>query len=79
MGEQVAGYLLRRLGLAVLTLFLLSIIIFIAGQVVPGDPGRAILGPFAAQSAVQALDHSLGVDKPLIVQYWTWITGRPAR
>ncbi|HEY2692173.1 MAG TPA: ABC transporter permease [Streptosporangiaceae bacterium] len=75
MGEQVAGYLLRRLGLAVLTLFLLSIIIFIAGQVVPGDPGRAILGPFAAQSAVQALDHSLGVDKPLIVQYWTWITG----
>lgn len=75
MGEQVAGYLLRRLGLAVLTLFLLSIIIFVAGQVVPGDPGRAILGPFAAQSAVQALDHSLGVDKPLIVQYWTWITG----
>jgi peptide/nickel transport system permease protein len=75
VGEQVAGYLLRRLGLAVLTLFLLSIIIFIAGQVVPGDPGRAILGPFAAQSAVQALDHSLGVDKPLIVQYWTWITG----
>jgi len=75
VGEQVAGYLLRRLGLAVLTLFLLSIIIFVAGQVVPGDPGRAILGPFAAQSAVQALDHSLGVDKPLIVQYWAWITG----
>lgn len=75
MGEQVAGYLLRRLGLAVLTLFLLSIIIFVAGQVVPGDPGRAILGPFAAQSAVQALDHQLGVDQPLIVQYWNWITG----
>ena len=71
----MAGYLLRRLGLAVLTLFLLSIIIFVAGQVVPGNPGRAILGPFAAQSAVQALDHSLGVDKPLIVQYWNWITG----
>jgi peptide/nickel transport system permease protein len=75
VGEQVAGYLLRRLGLAVLTLFLLSIIIFVAGQVVPGNPGRAILGPFAAQSAVQAMDHSLGVDKPLIVQYWNWITG----
>ena len=53
MGEQVAGYLLRRLGLAVLTLFLLSIIIFFAGQVVPGDPGREILGPFAAQQAVR--------------------------
>jgi peptide/nickel transport system permease protein len=75
VGEQVAGYLLRRLGLAILTLFLLSIIIFVAGQVVPGDPGRSILGPFAAQSAVQALDHQLGVDQPLIVQYWNWITG----
>jgi len=43
--------------------------------VLPGDPGRAILGPFAANSAVQSLDHSLGVDRPLLVQYWTWVTG----
>jgi peptide/nickel transport system permease protein len=75
VGGQVTGYLLKRLGLALLTLVLLSLIIFLAGQVLPGDPGRAILGPFAAQSAVQALDHSLGVDRPLIVQYWTWVTG----
>jgi peptide/nickel transport system permease protein len=71
----MARYLLRRLGLTVLTLILLSLIIFFAGQVLPGDPGRAILGPFAAQSAVAALDHSLGVDRPLVAQYWTWITG----
>jgi peptide/nickel transport system permease protein len=71
----VARYLLRRLGLTILTLILLSLIIFFAGQVLPGDPGRAILGPFAAQSAVAALDHSLGVDRPLIVQYWSWVTG----
>ena len=75
MGEQVTGYLLRRLGLTVLTLILLSLIIFLAGQVLPGDPGRAILGPFASASAVQSLDHTLGVDRPLITQYWSWISG----
>jgi peptide/nickel transport system permease protein len=75
VGGQVTGYLLRRLGLTVLTLILLSLIIFLAGQVLPGNPGRAILGPFAAQSAVQALNHTLGVDRPLVVQYWSWVSG----
>jgi peptide/nickel transport system permease protein len=43
--------------------------------VLPGDPGRAILGNLASPSAVQALDHQLGVDRPLVTQYWSWITG----
>jgi peptide/nickel transport system permease protein len=71
----VATYILRRLGLALVTLWLLSVIVFFAGQVLPGDPGRAILGPLAAPSAVHALDQQLGVDRPLLTQYWTWITG----
>ena len=41
----------------------------------PGNPARAILGPFASESAVQALNHSLGVDRPLFIQYWSWISG----
>ncbi len=69
----MARYVVKRLALALLTLFLLSIIIFFAGQILPGNPGRAILGPFAAQSAVRALDHQLGLDRPLVVQYWSWI------
>ena len=71
----MAIYLLRRLGLAIVTLFLLSLIIFLAGQVLPGNPARSILGPLAAESAVRALDHQLGVDRPLLAQYWSWITG----
>jgi peptide/nickel transport system permease protein len=71
----VAIYVLKRLGLAVVTLWLLSLIVFFAGQVLPGDPGRAILGHLASQSAVQAVDHQLGVDRPLVTQYWTWVTG----
>jgi len=74
-GTAVATYILRRLGLALVTLWLLSVIVFFAGQVLPGDPGRATLGPLAARSAVRALDHQLGVDRPLLVQYWSWITG----
>jgi len=50
-------------------------IMFFAGQVLPGDPGRSILGPLAAQRAVLNLDHQLGVDRPILTQYWTWITG----
>src|SRR5262245_47392400 len=71
----MALYLLKRLGLALLTLVLLSLIIFFAGQVLPGDPGRAILGPFAAESAVKAVDRSLGVNRPLLTQYWSWASG----
>jgi peptide/nickel transport system permease protein len=71
----MALYLVKRLGLALLTLVLLSLIIFFACQVLPGNPGRAILGPFASASAVKALDRSLGVDRPLLSQYWTWASG----
>jgi peptide/nickel transport system permease protein len=74
-GEAVATYILRRLGLALVTLWLLSVIVFFAGQVLPGDPGRAILGPLAAQSSVRALDQQLGVDRPLLTQYGSWISG----
>jgi peptide/nickel transport system permease protein len=71
----VTQYVLKRLGLALLTLILLSLIVFIAGSVLPGNPGRAILGPFASEHAVEALNRTLGTDRPLISQYWSWATG----
>lgn len=73
------AFILKRIGLALITLWLLSVIVFLLGQILPGDPGRAILGPLSAQSAVTALDHQLGVDKPLITQYWDWITNFPGK
>ena len=68
-------YVLRRIGLAIVTLWILSLIVFLAGQVLPGDPGRTVLGPFASQAAVRSYDHQLGVDRPLVVQYLGWIGG----
>jgi peptide/nickel transport system permease protein len=73
----MAKYILKRLGLALITLWILSLIVFFAGQVLPGDPGRSILGPLAAKSAVTALDHQLGVDQPVLTQYWHWISHFP--
>src|SRR6266571_551971 len=68
-------FLLRRLGLAVLTLILLSIIVFVGTHVLPGDVGRRILGPFSDARAVAQLDKELGTDRPLIVQYGSWVSG----
>jgi peptide/nickel transport system permease protein len=68
-------FLLKRFGLALLTLWLLSVIVFVGAQVLPGNVGRAILGPLADASAVEALNERLGVDRPLYVQYGDWVGG----
>jgi peptide/nickel transport system permease protein len=70
-------FILKRLGLALITLWLITVIVFLLGQVLPSDPGRSVLGPLAAPSAVRALDHQLGVDKPLLTQYWNWLSNFP--
>ncbi len=71
----MARFLVRRVALALVTLWLLSVIVFLASHALPGDVGRKTLGPFADARAVATLDASLGVDKPLLVQYVTWIAG----
>jgi peptide/nickel transport system permease protein len=59
----------------VITLFLLSVVVFVGTQILPGDVGRRILGPFANQAAVDALNKELGTDRSLWTQYWDWISG----
>jgi peptide/nickel transport system permease protein len=70
---SITLFILRRLGLGIITLFILSLIVFFAAQVLPGDPARAILGPLAAPSAVHALSEQLGTNKSVLSQYGTWI------
>jgi peptide/nickel transport system permease protein len=57
------------------TLFILSVLVFVGSQVLPGDVGRRILGPFADARAVAELNEELGTDRPAIVQYGDWIGG----
>jgi peptide/nickel transport system permease protein len=51
------------------------VIVFFRTQILPGNVGRRILGPFADQAAVEALNEKLGTDRPLLTQYWDWISG----
>ena len=66
-------FLLRRLVLAVLTLFLLTLMVFFATHLLPGDVGKKILGPFADKDAIRLLNKELGTDRPIPVQYAKWI------
>ncbi|MGH6894893.1 MAG: ABC transporter permease [Dongiaceae bacterium] len=68
------AFLLRRLGLSIVTLWLLSVMAFGGAQVLPGNIGRAMLGPFADQRAVDALNHEMGTDRPILVQYGDWVS-----
>ena len=47
--------------------------VFALAQVLPGDVGRQVLGPYADQHQVDLLNHQLGVDRPIPVQYASWI------
>ncbi len=69
------GILLKRLGLTLVTLWLLSVIVFVGGQLLPGDAARAMLGPLADQRAVDTFNQQYGLDRPLLTQYLDWIGG----
>jgi peptide/nickel transport system permease protein len=68
-------YLGRRLALSVLTLFLVSVIVFLVSSVLPGDVGRSILGRGATPAQVRIVDHQLGADRPVLDRYWHLVSG----
>jgi peptide/nickel transport system permease protein len=71
----MARYISRRLLLSIITLWLLATIVFVIANVLPNDVGRTILGPFAPQESVDALNKKLGTDRPLVVRYVESIEG----
>ena len=68
-------FVLKRVGLALITLFLLSVIVFAVSTILPGDVGRAVLGPFASQESVDELNEQLGTNRPIFEQYVDWAGG----
>jgi peptide/nickel transport system permease protein len=74
LGKQLAQLLVKRLAISLVTLLLLSVLVFAGGQLLPGNVGRAILGPLADAASVAALNHQLGTDLPVPVMYWRWIS-----
>ena len=58
-----------------MTLWILTVIVFVGAQVLPGDVGRRILGRDASPEAVAALNEELGTNRPVVVQYADWVGG----
>jgi peptide/nickel transport system permease protein len=73
----VAGYLIRRLLLMILTLFGISVIIFVLLRIVPGNIADILFDAAGMVSAAEKhkLETELGLDKPIIIQYMDWIGG----
>jgi len=71
----VPAFVLRRLLLGLIVLILVSLVVFAATQALPGDPALAILGRSATPQSLAALRRQLHLDRPVIEQYWTWVTG----
>ena len=65
--------IVKRLALGVVTLFLVSLIIFSAIELLPGDFGEAVLGQAATEETVAAFRRELGLDKPAYMRYFDWI------
>jgi peptide/nickel transport system permease protein len=71
----VWGFVLRRILLGVLTLFLVSIVVFAATQALPGDAARAFLGRNATPESLETLRKQLHLDQPVLTQYFHWLGG----
>ena len=65
--------ILRRVGLGILTLFLVSVLVFAATQALPGDTARAILGRSATPERLKELRERLGLNEPATTQYAKWL------
>jgi peptide/nickel transport system permease protein len=66
-------YILRRLLLMVPVLFGVTVIVFLAISLIPGDPAKAILGTFATPENIAKVNHDLGLDRALPIQYFIWL------
>src|SRR5690242_10329414 len=67
--------ILRRLLVSVLVLWVVSLLVFVATLLLPGDPARAILGQQATPERVAALQHQLHLDLPVWQRYLDWLGG----
>jgi peptide/nickel transport system permease protein len=67
--------ILRRLLMSIPLLLVVSLVVFVLGSLVPGDPAQTILGVDATPDAIAALREKLGLDQPWYAQYGHWLSG----
>ena len=67
--------IVSRVGLGILTLWVVSVVIFVLTQILPGDVASAVLGQGATKETLAVFRHELGLDQPAITRYFTWLWG----
>ncbi len=70
----VTSYVSRRIGAAIITMMAASVIIFAFIHLIPGDPLYVLLGDGATPEQAEALRVKLGLDRPIHIQYLTWLS-----
>ena len=70
---HILQFALRRFGRLILTVLLISTIVFVVIRVIPGDPALVIAGIDASQADINAIRAKLGTDKPVTTQYVRWL------
>ena len=73
--HPVLRFLVRRVALGLVVLWVVSVLIFVGTSVLPGNAARAFLGHSATPSAVAALESKLNLNHSLFYQYWHWLSG----
>ncbi len=73
--DDVLGIVLKRLGLGLATLLVVSVLIFGAVEFLPGDVAQAVLGQGATEETVAAMRDQLGLDRPAAARYVEWLSG----
>jgi len=76
----MTAYIIRRLLLALFCLFMVTLIVFFAMRLLPGDPiiiyiGRGQMSSALSEEGMEKLRHEFGLDKPIMVQYLKWVSG----
>lgn len=66
---------LRRGGIGVVTLFVVSLVVFLATEVLPGNAAYAVLGHSATPARIKAIEDQLHLNQGILDQYWHWISG----
>jgi len=66
-------YLVKRIFMTILVLFLVTVLLSLLVYIVPGDPARAMLGPRATDKTIARIKAEMDLDKPVTVQVWNFI------
>src|SRR5690606_31569260 len=73
--QMIAKMITKRLLVSLVILFVVSLLVFVATLLLPGDPAQAILGQQATPERLEALREQMNLNDPVWVRYFTWIGG----